>query len=177
MESGAPYRQDLNLRTLNNYDIAVQLDGDGQHPPCELAKIILPVAQKHCDVSIGSRFILKEGFQSSFMRRVGIVYFSWLIKKLIGLKIFDTTSGYRAINKSALEAVVKYYPDTYPEPETIIIYALSKLKIMEVPVVMKERDYGVSSISKTKSIYYMMKVSLGILSAFFRLKLYGNKRA
>ena len=154
----------------NDFDIAIQMDGDGQHPPSELEKIILPIINKNADIVIGSRYITKEGFQSSFIRRVGINYFKWFNKALTGVIINDSTSGYRAINKKALKVVSNYYPDEYPEPEAIILFHLNNLKIKEVPVVMRERTSGESSIRAFKTIYYMIKVSLGILFLYLRLK-------
>ncbi len=161
----------------NGFDIAVQMDGDGQHPVTELYKLLQPLMDNECDVVIGSRFIEKEGFQSSGLRRFGINYFKNLNRFLLGITITDSTSGYRAINKKAIELVCDYYPDEYPEPEAIVMYHLNKLKIKEVAVVMKERQGGTSSISSFKSIYYMIKVTLGILFIFIRTKFYGKRSA
>jgi glycosyltransferase involved in cell wall biosynthesis len=159
----------------NNFDIAIQMDGDGQHPPSELEKIILPFIGNSSDVVIGSRYISKEGFQSTFMRRVGINYFKWLNKALVGIKICDSTSGYRGINRRGLEVVSNYYPDEYPEPESIVLYSMMNLKIMEVPVTMRERQGGESSIKSYKTIYYMFKVTLGTIFLFTRLKFNGKR--
>lgn len=162
---------------LNGYDVAVQLDGDGQHPVSELSKLLEPVISDQCDVVIGSRFINKEGFQSSGLRRFGINYFKRLNQLLLGIKITDSTSGFRAINAKAIELACKYYPDEYPEPEAIILFHLNGLSIQEVPVVMKERQGGISSISSVKSMYYMIKVTLGILFIYLRIKFYGKRSA
>ncbi|OIN56360.1 glycosyltransferase family 2 protein [Arsenicibacter rosenii] len=151
------------------YDIAVQMDGDGQHPAQELYKILQPILNNEADVVIGSRFITKQGFQSSLMRRVGINYFRWLNQLLIGITIHDSTSGFRAFNRKTLQIVDKYYPDEYPEPESIVQFGLSALRIKEVPVTMKERQGGVSSINNGRAIYYMVKVTLGILFIYIRL--------
>ncbi|MDF2450121.1 MAG: glycosyl transferase family 2 [Bacteroidota bacterium] len=159
----------------NGFDVAVQMDGDGQHPPCQLEKILSPILQGKCDVSIGSRYITREGFQSSLARRVGINYFKWLNNLLVSVIVHDSTSGYRALNAKALEVVAHYYPDEYPEPEAIILYSLNGLKISEVPVVMRERENGQSSIRSYKTVYYMFKVSLGILFLFIRLKFNGKR--
>jgi glycosyltransferase involved in cell wall biosynthesis len=155
---------------LNNYDIAVQMDGDGQHPPHELVKLITEIEMQESDIVIGSRFIEKQGFQSTFFRRFGIKYFKWLNNLLAKVDVNDSTSGFRAFNKRAISLAVKYYPDEYPEPESIIYFSLYGLKVKEVPVVMKVRQGGVSSISPIKSIYYMWKVSLGIIFIFLKIK-------
>ncbi|HES4225200.1 TPA: glycosyltransferase family 2 protein [Streptococcus pyogenes] len=153
------------------YDVAVQLDGDGQHNPCYLEKMVEVLVQSSVNMVIGSRFITKEGFQSSFARRIGIKYFTWLIALLTGKKITDATSGLRLIDRSLIERFANHYPDDYPEPETVVDVLVSHFKVKEIPVVMNERQGGVSSISLTKSVYYMIKVTLAILVV--RLK--GNR--
>ncbi|HEP1532018.1 glycosyltransferase family 2 protein [Streptococcus pyogenes] len=153
------------------YDVAVQVDGDGQHNPCYLEKMVEVLVQSSVNMVIGSRFITKEGFQSSFARRIGIKYFTWLIALLTGKKITDATSGLRLIDRSLIDRFANHYPDDYPEPETVVDVLVSHFKVKEIPVVMNERQGGVSSISLTKSVYYMIKVTLAILVV--RLK--GNR--
>ncbi len=154
----------------NGFDFAIQIDGDGQHPASEIPKLINAIKENNLDVVIGSRFVSKEGFQSSLVRRMGINYFKWLNRFLVGVVVNDSTSGFRLINKKALEIVSEYYPDEYPEPEAIVLYSLNKLKIGEVPVNMKERQGGVSSIGTVSSVYYMFKVTLAIIYTFIRIK-------
>lgn len=151
-------------------DYAIQVDGDGQHPAAEVPKLVATALEKNADVVIGSRFIDKEGFQSSALRRFGINYFKRLNKMLVGVTVNDSTSGFRLISKKVLEVVSDYYPDEYPEPEAIILYSLKGFKIVEVPVIMKERQGGVSSIGRFSSVYYMLKVTLAILYTFIRIK-------
>jgi len=158
-----------------NYDIAIQFDGDGQHPANQIAELIQPILNSEANVVIGSRFLNKEGFQSSSIRRFGINYFKRLIRTLLNITITDSTSGFRAIDKNVIEKVCNYYPDTYPEPEAIILYHLNSFKIKEVPVIMSEREAGVSSIGSFFSVYYMIKVTLGILFIYFRLKFNGKR--
>ncbi len=154
----------------NNFDYAIQIDGDGQHPASAIPQLISAVEEDKLDIVIGSRFILKEGFQSSRIRRFGINYFKWLNRFFAGVTIHDSTSGLRLINKKALEIVNEYYPDEYPEPEAIILYALNKLKIGEISVPMRERQGGVSSIGAMSSVYYMFKVTLAIIYTFVKVK-------
>jgi glycosyltransferase involved in cell wall biosynthesis len=154
----------------NNYDYAIQVDGDGQHPASEIPVILKKAMEENADVVIGSRFISKDGFQSSALRRFGINYFKWLNRMLVGVTVNDSTSGFRLINKKVLELVSEYYPDEYPEPEAIILYSLNHLTIAEVQVSMKERQGGVSSIGAFSSIYYMLKVTLAIIYTFIRIK-------
>lgn len=147
----------------NDYDVAVQMDGDGQHDPKYLEKVCAPVIDGTYDMCIGSRFIEKEGFQSSFMRRLGINIISFMIKLFTGKKIYDVTSGYRACNKDLINFFADNYADDYPEPEAIITSVLSGFKVGEVPVVMVERQGGTSSIRSLKSAYYMIKVCLALV--------------
>ena len=145
------------------YDIAVQMDGDGQHDPKYLAKVIAPVAYGTFDMAIGSRFIEKEGFQTSFMRRFGINIISAFILILTGKRIKDTTSGFRACNRKLIEFFARNYADDYPEPEAIMACLVNGFKVGEVAVVMEERQGGVSSIRSLKSAYYMIKVCLALV--------------
>lgn len=147
----------------NGYDIAVQVDGDGQHDPKFLNQMSTVLENEHADMVIGSRFIEKKGFQSSFARRVGIKYFTGLIKCMTGKKITDPTSGLRMINRDIIELYAKNYPKDYPEPESVVEILKRGKKVVEVPVLMKERQGGKSSINPKKSVYYMIKVSLAIV--------------
>lgn len=146
----------------NNYDVVIQLDGDGQHDPKYISKMIEQI-ENGINICIGSRFIDHEGFQSTFMRRTGIVFLYSLIKLITGQKVTDPTSGFRACDKKAIEFFAKEYPQDYPEPETIVSANRKGLKICEVPVTMNERMSGKSSINKKASLYFMVKVTLAIL--------------
>jgi glycosyltransferase involved in cell wall biosynthesis len=145
------------------YDIAIQVDGDGQHNPSYIEDLIEPILVGKADLVIGSRYLEHEGFQSSFMRRMGINYFSFLIKFLQKKKITDPTSGFRAANKTVIELFSNRYPIDYPEPESIVYLLRNNYRVQEVPVVMNERVGGESSIRAFKTVYYMIKVSLAII--------------
>lgn len=148
----------------NGYDIAVQFDGDGQHDAKFLNMMAHKLEDEDLDMVIGSRFIDNEGFQSSRVRRIGIRFFEHLLKILFGQNITDATSGMRMCNRKVMELFIKDYPKDYPEPETVARLLRHKLKVKEVPVIMRERQAGVSSISSLhKSVYYMCKVTLAIL--------------
>ena len=149
----------------NGYDVAIQMDGDGQHDPQFLDALITPIENGQADVCIGSRFVECGGFQSSGIRRVGIRFLSLLIYICTGKRIKDVTSGFRAVNKRMIEFYAKNYPQDYPEPEAIVMAIRNHAKVEEVPVVMHERENGSSSITLKKSIYYMIKVSLALLLA------------
>ena len=152
----------------NGYDYAVQFDGDGQHDAQYLQKMRDYMIEQNADMLIGSRFLEKEGFQSTGMRRFGIRYFSALIKFLTGQKITDPTSGMRMINRDILAMYSESYPKDYPEPESVVAIINSGKKVMEYPVIMRKRMEGTSSISPLKSIYYMIKVSLAIFLEMLR---------
>jgi glycosyltransferase involved in cell wall biosynthesis len=162
VQTGILYARD------NNFDIAIQLDGDGQHPPKELAKLINYHLETGANVVIGSRFLEKEGFQSSFARRLGIKYFHLLNRIMTGLSIYDSTSGFRLFDRKAIEIAAINYPDEYPEPESLVVFSKAGLKIVEVAVVMSHRLGGQSSIRHFGSLYYCIKVSLAMLFSFIR---------
>ena len=145
------------------YDIAVQFDGDGQHDARFLETMAEALTSRNADMVIGSRFIEYQGFQSSGLRRVGIRIFSFLTKVLFGKKITDATSGMRMCNRKVIELFVEDYPRDYPEPETVCRLLRKKCKVIEVPVQMRRRSAGTSSISFGKSVYYMIKVTLAVL--------------
>jgi len=147
----------------HGYDITVQMDGDGQHSPVYLEAVIAPVLNGELDMCIGSRFIEKEGFQSSLLRRFGIQILSVLIHILCGKKVKDVTSGYRACNKELTAFFAEHYAQDFPEPEAIISSVLNGFIVGEVPVKMEERQGGVSSINSVIGAYYMIKVSLSLL--------------
>lgn len=147
----------------NGYDVSVQVDGDGQHDPEFLNKMAEYIEENKVDMVIGSRFIEKKGFQSSVTRRMGIKFFSVLIKLLTGSVITDPTSGLRMVGRNVMEIFAKDYPRDYPEPESVVAVLRKNLVVKEIPVIMHEREGGVSSISPKKSIYYMIKVTLAIL--------------
>jgi glycosyltransferase involved in cell wall biosynthesis len=148
----------------NNYDIAVQFDGDGQHDVNYVDKLIEPIIKNNCDFSIGSRFITDEGqFKSSKARRIGIFLISKLIKICTRVKITDPTSGFRAANKEIIKLFACSYPTEYPEPSsTVDLIRLGK-KITEVPVSMMKRVAGKSSIHSWKQLYYMFNVLISII--------------
>lgn len=148
---------------INNYDIAIQVDGDGQHDVSYIAEMIHILETEEVDIVIGSRFLEREGFQSSGLRRTGINILSILIFCMCGKKIKDVTSGFRAVNKKFIRLYADNYPDDYPEPEAIVTAVLFGGMIKEIPVKMRERISGESSINLKRSIYYMIKVTLAII--------------
>lgn len=147
------------------YDYAIQIDGDGQHDAKFLEKMADIMEKNGINMLIGSRFIKKEGFQSTGLRRVGIRYFTWLIWLLTGRIITDPTSGMRMVDKEVMHLFANEYPKDYPEPETAVTVLKKGFSVKEIPVEMKARAAGESSISLKQSIYYMIKVSLACFMA------------
>lgn len=157
VQTGYRYAEEIGA------DLAVQLDGDGQHDVAYIEKLIVPIVNGEADIAIGSRFIERTGFQSSALRRMGIRWLSTMIFMTTGKKILDVTSGFRAVNARFITIYKNEYSSDYPEPEAIVAAAMHKARIAEVPVVMHERIGGISSINPGRSIYYMFKVTLAIL--------------
>lgn len=147
----------------NDYDLAVQIDGDGQHDVSFLQDMIAYMDEQGADCVIGSRFVRKEGFQSSGLRRTGIQFLSILGFILTGVRVRDITSGYRLVNRKLIRVFALDYPADYPEPEAMVIAAVYGGRIKEYPVVMRERENGTSSINLKRSVYYMIKVTLAML--------------
>lgn len=146
----------------NGYDVAVQFDGDGQHDASYLNRMAEELERSGSDMVIGSRFIEREGFQSSGLRRIGIRYFSFLIRLMTGKTVTDPTSGMRMVNRDVMKIYAANYPKDYPEPESVVAILRMGRKVLEVPVVMREREEGTSSIGGLKPVYYMIKVTLAI---------------
>lgn len=147
----------------NNYDIAIQFDGDGQHMAKYLNDMIKAIINENYDMVVGSRFINNSNYKPSIYRKLGINFFSSLVSILGRKKVFDTTSGYRAVNNSIIKEFVEYYPKDYPEVETLSYIIRKGFKVKEIPVEMNYRESGKSSITPLKSIYYMLKVTFATI--------------
>lgn len=153
----------------HDIDIAIQIDGDGQHDPSYLKQVITPILENKADMVIGSRFLKEaQGFRSTALRRMGIKFFSWLIYVMTGVLATDPTSGFRACSRRLIKVFAHDYPSDFPEPEALVIVSRLGGRVTDVPVVMRERLSGKSSIGKLKSPYYMLKVTTAILLHFLR---------
>ncbi len=161
---GAAVQTGFQFALKEGFDIAVQVDGDGQHDSTFLEKLLTPVLKGEADMTIGSRFLPPNlGYRSSFVRRIGINFFSHLISFLTQVKVTDPTSGFRAYNKKMIAAFARHYPYDFPEPEAIVLGTRLQAKIIEVPVEMRKRAAGFSSIRYLRTLYYMVKVTSAIL--------------
>lgn len=146
----------------NNYDIAVQVDADGQHPPDQIKCIIGPIVEEKADAVIGSRFLIKGEYHPSLARNIGIKVFSVVVSMITGKKLTDTTSGFRAVNKRIISFFAQNYPEDYPEVEAIVLLHKAGFSIIEISVKMKARAGGKSSITALHALYYMVKVLLAV---------------
>ncbi len=145
------------------YDMAVQFDGDGQHRADQLQCLLRPVAEGEADVAIGSRFLGEKAYRSGLARLLGIKMLSKFISLLVGMRITDPTSGFRAVNRRVIDFYSDYYPDDYPEAEAIVLLHRAGFRIAEVPALMRDREAGSSSITAIRAFYYMIKVFLAIM--------------
>lgn len=175
---GTTVETGLLYASRHDADYAVKFDGDGQHLAEEIELLLQPLKRGEADMVIGSRFIERNsGFKSTFTRRIGIKFFQMLSWFLTGRGMTDSTSGFRAYNRDALDFAAKYYPSfDYPEPEENILFLKNKFILQEVPCKMNIRQGGTSSISPLKAVYYMIKVSLAMIIAALRAPVCKQKR-
>lgn len=165
---GATMQTGYRYASLNNYHIAIQVDGDGQHPANQIKKLVQVVADGMADMAVGSRFIVNGGYKPTMSRLIGMRYFSGLLSLILRQRLTDTTSGFRSVNKGVIDFFSRTYPEDYPEVEALVLLHRSGFKIREVSVDMKDRDGGQSSITPFRSLYYMIKVSLAIFVEMLR---------
>ena len=167
---GGSVQTGLIYAQRNGYDYAIQFDGDGQHRADQIGKIIEKVEQGRADLVIGAR-TLPEGYKCGFTRKIGSLIFCLMIRVLTGKRVADPTAGFRCYGPNAIRLFSLAYPDDYPEVESIITASRNGLTIVEVPVLMRQRQSGHSSINRRKSAYYMLKVSLAMLVDAMRGKI------
>jgi glycosyltransferase involved in cell wall biosynthesis len=143
-------------------ELAVQVDGDGQHDPREIDKLLQPILAGTADVAVGTRFAGAKTYRPSVARRIVIGVFERLVSQIVRQRVTDTTSGFRAMNERAIELFADEYPYDYPEVEATVLIFRHRLRLVEVPVTMRQREAGRSSITVFRSLYYMSKVSLAL---------------
>ena len=159
----------------NGFDLAVRVDGDGQHDPAELALLLEPVLAGEADIAIGSRFAGADGYRSSRPRRLGIRILAAAVSALVRQRVTDPTSGFQALNRRAIALFAADYPHDYPEVEATVMVARHRLRRAEVSVSMRERAAGSSSIGAVHSVYYMAKVPLAVFVGMFRRDVVSSK--
>ena len=165
---GAAVQAGFEYARRRGYDLAVQLDGDGQHDPAFLATLLAPVVAGDVDIAIGTRFAAERHYRPSFARRLGIGLFARVVSTIVRQRVTDTTSGFRAVNRRGIRLFAADYPHDYPEVEATVLARRHGLRLAEVPVRMRYRTEGCSSITAPRSAYYLVKVSLALMIGLFR---------
>jgi len=167
---GGAMQTGYRYAALNGYDIAVQVDGDGQHRPTQVRKLLDRLEASNVDMVVGSRFLEPSAlaYRQTLGRRAGGLVLNGLIRLLTGLRMTDCTSGFRAVNRSVIEAFACWYPEDYPEPEVILLLTRAGYRVEEVPTLMRQRRMGRSSISTIKGLYYVTKVGLCLILDMLR---------
>ena len=165
---GAAVQTGLQYAAEHDFDLAVQIDGDGQHDSAELDALLAPVLAGAADIAVGTRFAGERLYRPSFARRVGIALFAGVVSLIVRQRVTDTTSGFRAMNRRGIRLFAADYPHDYPEVEATVLVYRHGLRLVEVPVAMRQRESGRSSITAFRSLYYMGKVSLALFVGLLR---------
>lgn len=175
---GAAVQTGFRYALEQGYDVAVRLDGDGQHDPTEIPKLLGPLQRGEADVVTGSRFHDEDGgYRPPLGRRIGISWFARLVSLLSRQRVTDTTSGFQALNRPAIALFARDYPNDYPEVEATVLLLKHRLRLTEVQVDMHERETGSSSITFLSSLYYAVKVTLALFVGMARRSAVPNEEA
>jgi glycosyltransferase involved in cell wall biosynthesis len=165
---GAAVQTGLQYAFEHDFDFAVQIDGDGQHDAAELERLLEPVRAGRADIAVGTRFAGGRTYRPSLARRIGIVLFAGLVSLIVRQRVTDTTSGFRVMNRRGIRLFATDYPHDYPEVEATVLVCRLGLRLVEVPVEMRQRESGRSSITPFRSLYYMGKVTLALFVGLLR---------
>lgn len=152
----------------HGFELAIQVDGDGQHHPDEMEKLVGPILDGSADMVVGSRFLVTRSYRAPIMRRIGMAMFARIVSAIVRQRVTDTTSGFRAVNRKGIALFAADYPNDYPEVESTVLVYRHRLRLVEVPVEMRDRFNGRSSITLLRSIYYVVKVTLALFVGLFR---------
>ena len=162
MQTGYQYARD------HGFEVAIQIDSDGQHDAAELPKLLAPLVRGEADMVIGTRFAGVGAYKATPGRRIGMVMFSAVARMLVKLKITDPTSGFRAVNRHGIDLFARDYPHDFPEVESNVLAARRGLRIVEVPVQMRERAAGRSSVTTIRGTYFVIRILLSLFISVFR---------
>ena len=152
----------------NGYDVAIQVDGDGQHPPAEIDRLLAPIERGEADLVLGSRYAEKTEYHAPLSRRIGMIIFSGVVSAITRQRLLDTTSGFRASGRGVIEYLAEHYPEDYPEVEALVLLRRADFRVVEVACQFRDRHEGQSSITPIRSAYYMVKVLLAIFMGLLR---------
>ncbi|MFZ1881965.1 MAG: glycosyltransferase family 2 protein, partial [Gaiellaceae bacterium] len=167
---GGAVQTGFRYAAQHGYQLAIRVDGDGQHDPAELGPLVDVVVGGSADVCVGSRFAGADGYRSSATRRIGIRILARTVSLLTAQRLTDTTSGFQVLNRKAIELFAADYPHDYPEVEAAVMAHKHRLRLAELPVRMRERAAGRSSIRGLRTVYYMAKVMLAVVIGSLRRK-------
>lgn len=165
---GGAMQTGYRYAALHDYDAAVQVDGDGQHRPSEVRQLVEHLSRRNADLVVGSRFATPGSYYQPFSRRFGCWILGSLVRILTGLRITDSTSGFRAVNRRVIRAFAHWYPEDYPEPEVILLLHRAGFKVEEIPTQMRRRAAGTTSIPFFRGVYYVIKVVTCLLLDLLR---------
>jgi glycosyltransferase involved in cell wall biosynthesis len=160
---GGAMQTGYRYAALHGYDVAVQVDGDGQHRPSEVRRLVEHLAGGEVDLVVGSRFLEETRYKQSFVRRIGSLVLRGIIRVLVGMDLTDCTSGFRAANRRVIVAFAHWYPEDYPEPEVILLLRRAGYRVGELAVRMRHRRTGRSSIGLWHGMFYVLKVTVCLL--------------
>lgn len=160
---GGAMQTGYRFAALHGYEVAVQVDGDGQHRPAEVRRLVEHLLEGHADLVVGSRFLEPTPYRQTMVRKFGAWMLQLLIRALAGQWMTDCTSGFRAANRQVIRAFAHWYPEDYPEPEVILLLKRAGYRVCEIPVKMRHRRAGRSSISLLKGLFYVLKVTVCLL--------------
>jgi glycosyltransferase involved in cell wall biosynthesis len=147
----------------HQFDICIQIDGDGQHDPDELPRLVAPLLEGQADMVVGSRWLGRGNYQAPRSRRLGMKILAGLVHWRIPTPVTDPTSGFRAVGRQGINLFAGTYPTDFPEVESLLLAAAYGLRVREVPVVMRPRTFGRSSINGLRAGYYMARVAMAVL--------------
>lgn len=168
---GGAVQTGYKYAAAHGYDVAVQVDGDGQHPADQLPSLLKPLLGGEADMIIGSRYLVPMGYELQYPRFIGTLLFSKLTSLILGRRITDVTSGFRAADRKTLLFLASEYPEDFPDVETVLLLGLSGFRLAEVPLRMRRRASGRSSINFTKSVIYIFKTLMSVLAVLMRKRL------
>jgi len=160
---GGAMQTGYRYAALHGYDIAIQVDGDGQHRPSEVRRLVENLLEDKVDLVIGSRFLVETRYKQSLIRKFGSLVLRAIIRVLVGMDLTDCTSGFRAANRKVILAFAHWYPEDYPEPEVVLLLRRAGFRIGELGVKMRHRRTGRSSISIWSGLFYVLKVTVCLL--------------
>ena len=165
---GGAVQAGFRFARRHDYDVAIQVDGDGQHLPSEIDRLLDPLRDGSADVALGSRYVEDTQYRSSIPRRLGMILFSSFVSRITGRRFWDTTSGFRASSRPVIAYLAEHYPSDYPEVEALVLLSRAGFRIREIACRFRDRQGGRSSITPLRSVYYMVKVTLAILLGLAR---------